>query len=54
MNVTEDGYARMTSIVRDLAERHCEGRIVSLLEGGYNLEALARSVERHLQILGQP
>jgi acetoin utilization deacetylase AcuC-like enzyme len=54
MHVTEDGYARMTTIVRDIAERFCEGRLVSLLEGGYNLEALARSVERHLQTLGQP
>jgi acetoin utilization deacetylase AcuC-like enzyme len=52
MNVTEEGYARMTTIVRDLAERYCEGRLVSLLEGGYHLEALARSVERHLQTLG--
>jgi acetoin utilization deacetylase AcuC-like enzyme len=54
MNVTEDGYAHMTAIVRDIAERYCEGRLVSLLEGGYNLEALARSVERHLHTLGQP
>jgi acetoin utilization deacetylase AcuC-like enzyme len=54
MNVTDDGYARLTTIVRDIAERYCEGRLVSLLEGGYNLDALARSVERHLQILGQP
>jgi acetoin utilization deacetylase AcuC-like enzyme len=54
MNVTEDGYARLTTIVRDIAERYCEGRLVSLLEGGYNLEALARSVERHIQTLGQP
>jgi acetoin utilization deacetylase AcuC-like enzyme len=53
MNVTEEGYGRMTTIVRDIAERYCEGRLVSVLEGGYNLEALARSVERHLQILGQ-
>jgi acetoin utilization deacetylase AcuC-like enzyme len=53
MNVTEDGYAQMTSIVRDIAERYSEGRLVSLLEGGYNLEALARSVERHLHVLGQ-
>jgi acetoin utilization deacetylase AcuC-like enzyme len=44
----------MTTIVRDIAERFSEGRLVSLLEGGYNLEALARSVERHLQTLGQP
>jgi acetoin utilization deacetylase AcuC-like enzyme len=54
MTVTEDGYAYMTTIVRDIAERYCEGRLVSLLEGGYNLEALARSVDRHLQTLGQP
>jgi acetoin utilization deacetylase AcuC-like enzyme len=54
MTVTEDGYAHMTTIVRDIAERCCEGRLVSLLEGGYNLEALARSVDRHLQTLGQP
>ena len=53
MNVTEDGYAQMTSIVRDIAERYCEGRLVSSLEGGYNLEALARSVGRHLHILEQ-
>jgi acetoin utilization deacetylase AcuC-like enzyme len=54
MNVTEAGYAHLTTIVRDIAERHCQGRIVSLLEGGYHLEALARSVERHLRTLGQP
>jgi acetoin utilization deacetylase AcuC-like enzyme len=54
MTVTEDGYAHMTTVVRDIAERFCEGRLVSLLEGGYNLEALARSVDRHLQTLGQP
>jgi acetoin utilization deacetylase AcuC-like enzyme len=53
MNVTEDGYAQMTTVVRDIAERYCAGRLISLLEGGYNLEALARSVERHLQTLGQ-
>jgi acetoin utilization deacetylase AcuC-like enzyme len=54
MHLTEDGYERLTSLVRDIAERYSEGRIVSLLEGGYNLEALARSVERHLRTLGQP
>jgi len=54
MHVTEDGYARMTTIVRDIAERFAAGRVVSLLEGGYNLDALARSVEQHLRILGQP
>ena len=34
-----------------LAERHCSGRIVSCLEGGYNLAALARSVAAHVGVL---
>ncbi len=50
--VTESGYARMTEIVEDWAARHASGRLVSLLEGGYNLDALARSVETHLKVLG--
>ena len=41
-------YRDMTSIIKNCADRHCQGRIVSLLEGGYNLEALAESVEAHL------
>jgi acetoin utilization deacetylase AcuC-like enzyme len=35
----------------DLADRHCKGRIVSCLEGGYALSALARSVVAHLRVL---
>ena len=52
MNLTEKGYAAMTSILREAAERHCGGRIVSLLEGGYDLNALQASVEAHLLALG--
>lgn len=51
LNVTDKGFAEMTKHVLALAEIHCEGRIVSFLEGGYNLDALARSVERHLAVL---
>ncbi len=51
MGLTEAGYAELTRIVADLAQRHCQGRILSCLEGGYHLEALAASVERHLLIL---
>ncbi|RMH33487.1 MAG: histone deacetylase [Nitrospirae bacterium] len=51
MELTEDGYAMLTSIVREIAARHAEGRIVSCLEGGYHLQALAASVERHLRTL---
>ena len=51
MEVTEAGFAAMTGIVRAAAEDHCGGRLVSVLEGGYNLDALARSVEAHLREL---
>ena len=49
--VTESGYAELTRIVREIAEACCPGRLVSVLEGGYNLRALGRSVEAHLRIL---
>jgi acetoin utilization deacetylase AcuC-like enzyme len=49
--VSEAGYARMTGVVRDWAARHTGGKVVSMLEGGYNLDALARSVEAHLKTL---
>ena len=52
MNLTEKGYSALTSIVREAARRHCDGRVISLLEGGYNLEAIAGSVEAHLLALG--
>jgi acetoin utilization deacetylase AcuC-like enzyme len=45
---TED-FARMTRIVRDIANVHAGGRVVSILEGGYNVRALAESVETHLR-----
>lgn len=49
--VTEEGYARLTQRVCDIVRRCCPGRLVSVLEGGYNLEALAQSVEAHLRVL---
>ena len=51
MHVTEAGFAEMTRQLRQLADQSCRGRIVSCLEGGYNLPALARSVEAHLVAL---
>jgi acetoin utilization deacetylase AcuC-like enzyme len=51
MKLTPGGYAALTRIVKGIAERHCRGRLVSMLEGGYQLEALASSVESHLRIL---
>jgi acetoin utilization deacetylase AcuC-like enzyme len=51
MGLVEDDYAWMTQELQALAARHAKGRIVSCLEGGYNLDALARSVESHLRVL---
>ena len=41
----------LNELVLQLATRHCEGRLVSLLEGGYDLEATADSVAAHLSAL---
>jgi acetoin utilization deacetylase AcuC-like enzyme len=49
--LTEADYSWITWRVRELAKKHAKGRIVSCLEGGYNLSALARSVEAHLRAL---
>ena len=51
MGLTEEGYADLTSIVAGIATRHCRGRLLSSLEGGYHLTALAASVERHIRAL---
>ncbi len=48
MALTEAGYGRLTALVCGIARRHAAGRVLSCLEGGYNLAALSRSVERHL------
>ena len=51
LGLVEADYAWITRRVKDVAERHAQGRIVSCLEGGYNLGALARSVAAHLRVL---
>lgn len=52
MEVSDEGFELITRRLADLADRHCDGRVVSVLEGGYNLSALGRSVVRHLMGLG--
>jgi acetoin utilization deacetylase AcuC-like enzyme len=51
MNVTPEGFAELTRIVKGIAEQYCHGRLVTLLEGGYNLESLAASAEAHVRVL---
>ena len=53
LGLVEADYAWMTQQLMDVAGRHAKGRIVSSLEGGYNLDALGRSVEAHVRVLAQ-
>ena len=49
--VTDAGFQAMTRVVLDFAEDRCGGRLVSVLEGGYDLEALARCVADHVGMM---
>ena len=51
IRLSEEGYRALTLHIRQLANRHCKGRLVSLLEGGYHLTSTALSIEAHLQAL---
>jgi acetoin utilization deacetylase AcuC-like enzyme len=51
LGMTEADYRWITEQLMGLAQQHGHGRIVSCLEGGYNLSALGRSVEAHLRAL---
>jgi acetoin utilization deacetylase AcuC-like enzyme len=51
LGLVEADYEWMTRRIKGVADRHAKGRIVSCLEGGYNLGALARSVAAHLRVL---
>ena len=48
MAVTERGFARMTKMLLDMAEAECGGRLLFVLEGGYDIEALTNSVKATL------
>ena len=51
LGLVEEDYAWITGRIMDVARRYSKQRIVSCLEGGYNLSALGRSVEAHLRTL---
>ncbi|HCA80515.1 MAG TPA: histone deacetylase, partial [Bacteroidetes bacterium] len=51
IHLTEESYGRMTQFLMEIAGQYCGGRIVSVLEGGYHLQALAKSVEAHLRAM---
>ena len=51
MGLEEDDFAWATRMIADAANRHTDGRVVSTLEGGYNLRALGASVAAHVKAL---
>jgi acetoin utilization deacetylase AcuC-like enzyme len=51
LGLVEADYTWITQQICAVANKHAQGRIVSSLEGGYNLSALGRSVEAHLRVL---
>ncbi|WP_028485396.1 histone deacetylase family protein [Hydrogenovibrio halophilus] len=51
LNLTYDGFAVLTSIVQEIADKHCDGRLAFVLEGGYNLTSLTRGVHSILSVL---
>jgi acetoin utilization deacetylase AcuC-like enzyme len=53
IDLSEDAFEQMTRMLVEVANNHCGGRVVSMLEGGYNLRALGRCVVRHLVALDQ-
>jgi acetoin utilization deacetylase AcuC-like enzyme len=49
MNLTEEAFHKMTKLTNEVARKFSNSKILSVLEGGYNLKALALSVESHLK-----
>ena len=49
--LTDADFADLTKLVRGIANRYAKGRVVSLLEGGYNLSGLASAATAHVQAL---
>ena len=52
LRLSDADYAWVTKQIKAVADRHAKGRIVSVLEGGYALSALGRSVVQHIKALG--
>ena len=50
-DITPAGYTAITRVIVRLADELCQGRIVSVLEGGYRLDGLAESVAAHVKVL---
>ena len=53
LSLEPESFGPLTARLVRVADRHCQGRVVSVLEGGYDLAQLGPAVVAHLQALGQ-
>jgi acetoin utilization deacetylase AcuC-like enzyme len=53
LRLSDADYAWVTAQIKEIADRHAGGRVVSVLEGGYALSALGRSVVQHVRVLAE-
>jgi acetoin utilization deacetylase AcuC-like enzyme len=51
--LTDEDFAELTLLLGDIARRHAQGRMISMLEGGYNLSGLAAAVGAHAHALAE-
>jgi acetoin utilization deacetylase AcuC-like enzyme len=49
--LTDEDFAELTGIMMEVADKHAQGRLISVLEGGYNLDGLSRAVGAHAHTL---
>jgi len=50
-NISDQGFVTLTEILKTMADKHCGGRIISVLEGGYNVQGNASAVTAHIKSL---
>jgi acetoin utilization deacetylase AcuC-like enzyme len=51
--LTDEDFAELTEIVMEIADKHAGGRVISVLEGGYNLAGLTKAVSAHAHTLAK-
>jgi acetoin utilization deacetylase AcuC-like enzyme len=49
--LSDDDFSELTSLTMEIADQSCGGRLVSVLEGGYNLEGLGSAAAAHVRTL---
>ena len=52
--LTDEDFSDLTRIILEIAKRHANGRVVSVLEGGYSLEGIAKAAAAHVRALSDP